>query len=326
MSPAAPFAEDLVLGVPLPAAPDITIDEGIAAHYLAITGDALRLTLSSPLCASVTGAATRIANPALVISASIGQSTVATRRVIANLQYRNLMLSRPVHLGETLRTVVTPLAASWTRAGRERAKVLLGMHLSTAQGEPIATYQRLALLPVADPERLVVADEPAPAAPRDLAAYRVGIPSSWVSPAAASAVTVGDSLDDPLADTVSAARELVRLTQNLAAAHRDSRAGLDGARLVYGGHTVGLAQASLARVLPDLLTVIAWRSCDHIAPVFEDDLLTFSTRIDAVEQHDDLRLVDATVTALAHRAGADPIAVLDWHPVLALAGEAGTLS
>jgi acyl dehydratase len=118
-------------------------------------------------------------------------------------------------------------------------------------------------------------------------------------------------LDDPLADTVSSARELARITVNQAAAHRDARAGIGGRRLVYGAHTIGLAQASLSRVVPGLLTVLAWRACDHVAPVFEDDLLTFSTRIDGVEGG----LVDATVTATAVR-GDDEVEVLRWRPVL----------
>ncbi len=316
----APFAEDLVPGVPLAPAPEVTLDTGMAAQYFAITGDAMPLALSDTLSAAVTGATSRLANPALVISVAIGQSTVATRLVIANLQYRNLVLKRPVHIGETLRTIVTPRSAVWTRSGRDRAKVLLGMELTTADGESIASFERLALMPVAEADRLIVGDETVDLEPWALSHYRSTIPGSWVSPQGSSPLSSGDTLADPLADTVSSARELVRLTLNRAAAHRDLRAGLAGQRLVYGGHTVGLAQASLSRVLPDLLTVVAWRSCDHLGPVFEDDLLTFSTAIEAVEHHDGLRLVDATVTVHAHRNGGEPVAVLAWRPVLVLAG------
>jgi len=320
MTLTAPFAEDLVPGVPLAPAPEVTVDAGMATQYFAITGDALPLALSDSLSAAVTGGSSRLANPALVISLAIGQSTVATRRVIANLQYRNLVLVRPVHLGETLRTIVTPLAAAWTRSGRDRAKVLLGVELATADGESIASFERLALIPVAEADRLIAGELSPATERRTLLQYRSSIPDSWVSPDGSTSLRGGDTLVDSLADTVSSARELVRLTINRAAAHRDQRAGLDGRRLVYGGHTVGLAQASLSRVLPDLLTVVAWRSCDHTGPVFEEDLLTFSTHIDAVEQHDDLRFVDATVTAYAHRGTDAPVAVLDWRPVLVLSG------
>lgn len=316
----APFAEDLTLGEPLSPAPDITIDSGLSAQYLAIVGDQLRPALSDSFSRSLTGSDERLANPALVISASIGQSTVATRRVIANLQYRNLTLSRPVHVGETLRTIVTPLAASWTREGNSRAKVLLGMALSTAEGELLSSYERLALLPVADPDRLVTGEIPPPPAERPLGDFGGCIPRAWAPPAGQHPLTAGDVFDDPLADTVSSARELVRMTQNRASAHRDYRAGLDGRRLVYGGHTVGLAQASLSRVLPDLLTVVGWRSCDHVAPVFEEDLLTFSTTIDAVLSSGSIRLADATVAVTAHRSGATPTHVLEWKPILAVAG------
>lgn len=316
----APFAEDLLVGSSIRPAPDITVDEGMAAQYLAITGDQLRMALSDPLSYQVTGKTRRMANPALVISLSIGQSTVATGRVIANLSYHNLILTRPVHLGESLRTTVTPLAASWTKTGRDRAKVLLGMSLATAEGEPLASYQRLALLPVRDPGRMVVTDELAPKSVLALHEQLRTIPSDWVSPRITHVLRPGDRVDDPLPDTVSSARELVRLTQNQAAVHRDARAGTAGRRLVYGGHTVGLAQASLSRMLPDLLTVAGWRSCSHTGPVFENDLLTFALTVDAVEAQGDFRLVDATVYAVAHRGGQDPVPVLQWSPILVLAG------
>jgi len=185
MSVQPPHAEDLTVGVPLPAAPDITIDEGMAAQYLAITGDQLRLALSAPLSIAVTGGATRVANPGLVIELSIGQSAVATRRVIANLRYRNLTLSRPVHIGETLRPVVTPLEASWTRSGTERAKVLLEVSLTTATGGEISRYQRLALLPVREPLRLVACEPAEPRGQVDLLDFAGSVPASWRHPATA---------------------------------------------------------------------------------------------------------------------------------------------
>jgi len=320
--PIPPFAEELRLGVPLEAAPDITIDEGVAAQYLAISGDQLRPTLSSPLSLEVTGRTSRLANPGLVIALSIGQSTVATGRVIANLRYDNLSLFRQLYLGETVRTVVTPIAAEWTRSGRERAKVLLSMNLTTSEGEPVASYQRLALLPVANAEQLATSPIPAPAQTTPLDDFAHYIPSGWSSPGGQlpHVLDIGATWTDPLADTVSSALELVRLTQNRAAAHRDARAGIDGRRLVYGGHTVALAQASLSRFSSDLVTVLAWRSCSHLRPVFEGDLLTFETRVDAVAVAESFRVVDATVTAFANRGDSSPEAVLEWHPVLLMKG------
>jgi len=324
MTAAPPYAEDLLPGIALDPAPDITVDEGIAAQYLAISGDQLRPALSAPLSRGLTGRAERLANPCLVIALSIGQSTVATGRVIANLRYDNLTLDRQVHVGETLRTVVTPLVAAWTSSGTARAKVLLDMRVTTSDDEPVARYQRLALLPVGDPGRMTAGTLPATAAPRPLGDYWQYVPREWANPAghASRALAVGEPWADPLADTASSARELVRLTQNRAAAHRDARAGSGGARLVFGGHTVALAQASLSRLTPDLLTVLAWRSCDHLAPVYEDDLLTFETAVVAVEADERFRIADATVRATAHRPGADPVVVLEWCPVLLLTGGA----
>ena len=74
-------------------------------------------------------------------------------------------------------------------------------------------------------------------------------------------------------DTVTAAPELARMTLNLAMTHRDAGAGTHGRRLVYGGQTISIAAAHAATALPSLATIVAWRSCEHSAPVFEGDIL-----------------------------------------------------
>ena len=75
-------------------------------------------------------------------------------------------------------------------------------------------------------------------------------------------------------ETVTAAPELARMTLNLAMTHRDAGAGAHGRRLVYGGQTISIAAAHADRALPDLATIVAWRSCEHSAPVFEGDILS----------------------------------------------------
>lgn len=316
-----PFAEDLIVGVPLRAAPTVTIDEGIAAQYLAISGDPLPLALSAPLSRRITGRPNRLVNPNLAISVSIGQSTVATRQVIANLAYRNLHLTRQLFIGESLRTVVTPLGAELTRSGTDRAKVLLGMDLLTSEGELISRYQRLALLPIRSPERFTeVSASVGPLNDLSLKDFARYVPNWNASAAQASLPSVGQWIEDPLGDTTSSARELVRLTQNLAAVHRDERATSLGRRLVYGGHTIALAQASMSRLLPDLLTVLAWRSCSHIAPVHEDQLLSFRLRVDGVTPVGAMMIADATVCAFSNAMN-EPELVMEWRPVILLGRE-----
>jgi acyl dehydratase len=74
---------------------------------------------------------------------------------------------------------------------------------------------------------------------------------------------------------------LARLTLNIAATHHDSRVG--GRRLVYGGHTIGLALAQAGRLLPNLATVLGWQSCDHVGPVHEGDTLYSDLHVEAAE-------------------------------------------
>ena len=69
-----PYFDDLTVGQVLDPAPAVTIDEGEAAVYQAICGDPLATALSAPLSEAVTGMPGRLANPALVMHISIGQS------------------------------------------------------------------------------------------------------------------------------------------------------------------------------------------------------------------------------------------------------------
>ena len=79
-------------------------------------------------------------------------------------------------------------------------------------------------------------------------------------------------------DVVDSAPELARLTLNVAMAHHDATSTGDGRRLVYGGHTIGLAAAQATRALPTLVTILGWHACDHTAPVFEGDTLRSRAR------------------------------------------------
>jgi acyl dehydratase len=82
-------------------------------------------------------------------------------------------------------------------------------------------------------------------------------------------------------DTVSSGPELARLTMNIAAVHHDAAAA-GGRRLVYGGHTIALALTQATRAIPNLLTVLAWHSCDHTAPVHEGDMLSSVVEVERV--------------------------------------------
>ena len=77
---------------------------------------------------------------------------------------------------------------------------------------------------------------------------------------------------------MTAAPELARLTLNLATAHTDATGTSHGRRLVYGGHTIGVAAAHATRAIPAIATIVAWQGCDHLAPVFEGDVLRTGLR------------------------------------------------
>jgi acyl dehydratase len=71
----------------------------------------------------------------------------------------------------------------------------------------------------------------------------------------------------------------------------------------------------VTRALPNLVTVVAWRSCDHLAPVFEGDVLRSAVTVEAVEGN----LVDLRVETVAQRVAGEREAVLDWRPIAVMA-------
>ena len=109
---------------------------------------------------------------------------------------------------------------------------------------------------------------------------------------------------------VSSAPELARLTLNIAAIHHDSRVG--GRRLVYGGHTIGLALAQASRLLPNLVTVLGWESCDHTGPVHEGDTLVSELHVEAAEPLAPRRRI-LRLRSLVKAVGDDERPVLDWR-------------
>ncbi|MGH3561513.1 MAG: acyl dehydratase, partial [Mycobacterium sp.] len=122
------------------------------------------------------------------------------------------------------------------------------------------------------------ADAAAPsqvAADWDADAFREWVPGPHFDPGIVGTVLHSTS------DVVSSAPELARLTLNIAAVHHDSRAS--GRRLVYGGHTIGLALAQAVRLLPNLVTVLGWQSCDHTGPVHEGDTLYSELHVESAE-------------------------------------------
>jgi acyl dehydratase len=155
----------------------------------------------------------------------------------------------------------------------------------------------------------------------DLAGYRAAVPGEH-----AGGMNVGARYAVETGDTVSCAPELVRLTLNVAGAHSDPAAGGRGRRLVYGGHTIGVALAQTTRLIPNLVTVAGWRACDHLAPVFEGDVLRSAVTVESVEpaNQSDAALVELHVETVAERAdrgeaGPEREPVLDWRLVTVMA-------
>ena len=315
-----PYYEDMSVGQVLPRQPSVVIDEGMAALYQSMVGERLPMTMDPAVFEAVTGRAGRLASPALVIHLSIGHSTTLSRRVVANLFYRDLRLLRPVLIGQSIATTVTvaALADSRPRPGRpHRGKVLVDI-VTTADGEPAVTYQRAPLMPQAGGEQPGHAGDLGSDPPLELASYADLVPAGWDFTVLGPGTDwrPGDTVVDPARDVVENALQLVRLTNNLAMVHRDADESPYPQRLLYGGHVVGLAQASLSRVLPGMATVVGWHACDHTGPAFEGDQVSFRhTLLDTVPAGGG-RAFAVQVEGFAHRTE-EPDKILDWTVIAA---------
>jgi len=315
-----PWFEDFRRGQRFERAPSVTLTSGQAAVHQSIVGDRLRLALDDELAGAVTGRAP-LAHPGLVCDLAIGQSTLATQHVKANLFYRGLVFGRLPAIGDTLRTVteVVGLRQNRTRPGRpDTGLVALRVTTRDQHDEIVLDFLRCAMIPLRDQgiqtghadvlDDLAVPLGPSPGSvPEDwdLAVFRAST-GAGAPPAGGSAWTVGGG------DVVSSAPELARLTLNIARAHHDARQA-GGRRLVYGGHTIGLAFAQVCRVLPDLVTVLGWRSCDHVGPVYEGDTLRSTVtveRVSALPGGGALLDIRSLVSADAQE---EPRYVLDWR-------------
>ncbi len=288
--PGGPYFDDLAVGQVFDWAPSMTLTAGASAVHQSIVGDRLRLALDADLAIAVTGSTAALVHPQLVCDVAIGQTTLATQRVRANLFYRGLSFHRFPVVGDTLftRTEVVALKQNATKPGRAPTG-LAALRMTTIDqiGRMVLDFHRCAMLPLregaadtghADDMSAIGADvaaAPDPTAGWDADAFRARVPGARFDSAIAGTVL------HSTADVVSSAPELARLTLNIAATHHDSRLG--GRRLVYGGHTIGLAFAQATRLLPDIATVLGWESCDHIGPVYEGDTLFSELHVEGAE-------------------------------------------
>lgn len=323
----SPYFEDLKIGQVFDSAPAVTLTSGHAAFHAAQFGDRLRLPLDATLCQSVTGHPA-LAHPNLVCNIAIGQTTEPTQRVKGNLFYRGLVLQTPVFIGDTLRTTTEVVSLRQNRPKPDRAATglaVLQVHVENQRGDTVMHFWRCPMLPCRDPKADTGARDSFDSIPDQISEDQLSqaIPLDWQldqfrrelpGPHFAD-VSVGSHYIVEARDTVTSAPELARLTLNLARAHTDASASAYGKRLVYGGHTISMASAQITRALPNLVTILAWRACDHTAPVFEGDRLWTEFY---VENKLSLQraggMVDLHAVVHAERTD-ETIVVLDWRVV-----------
>ncbi len=323
-----PYFEDFELGQVFDQAPALTLTSGHAALHQALVGDRLKLALDAPLSHAVTGHEQPLAHPSLVCDVAIGQSTVPTQRVRGNLFYRGLVLLAPVFIGDTLRTRTEVVALKQNRPrddGSATGLVVLRISTENQRDEQVLDFWRCAMIPLGDPSVQTGHADGFEGIPQelDMAVVEATVPEGWrfdrfrerAGGEHFADVVAGREYEIEGRDSVTTAPELARMTLNIASAHTDPGATGQGRRLVYGGHTIAVAAAQVARALPNLVTVVAWRSCEHAGPVFDGDILATRLTVEAVRPlaQRDAGLVDLRAQTTADRGDGEASPVLDWR-------------
>jgi acyl dehydratase len=308
-----PYFDELSVGDVFDTAPALTLSAGRAAVHQSILGNRLRLSLDAGLAKRVAG--TELADPNFVWDVAIGQSTLVTRRVVANLFYRGLAFHRFPSLGDTLstRTEVVGL-----RQNASRPSGLAALRITTRDQEDrlVLDFWRCAMLPLSSPDvQTGHADDLGSIGTAPDSASLSAAVAAWDLSGfpASNGIAKGDTWVLEAGDLVSGATELARLSLNLAHVHHD-RFSQSSGRLVYGGHTIGLALAQLTRTLPNLITIAGWHSCDHTGPVREGDTLVSAIEVLDVEegQAGGIKAVTLRMLVSAKRDNNASEPALDW--------------
>ena len=282
VSVGGPWFEDFVKGAALPTPPSVTLTEGHAALHQAVFGDRLRLPLDRTLAEDVTGDARPLAHPMLATNLAIGMSTFATQRVKANLFYRGLVLRRPVFVGDTLTTTTRAVALRQNQPKPGRAAtglVVLEIVTVNQRNETVLQFWRCPMIACRDDNAATGHNDNFDAIPSTVedAALDAAVPR-WkldryrarVAGNHFASLKTGTTYEIEGRDSVTSAPEMARMTLNLAATHFDASASIYGERLIFGGHTIALAAAAAVKALPEMVTIVAWRACDHLAPRSEE--------------------------------------------------------
>lgn len=318
--------------------PSVTITPGHIILHQSLFGDRLRLPLDQELCKKVTGRDVLLVNPHLFFNIAAGLTTYASQNVKGNLFFRGLVFKKPAFVGDTITTTtqVIALRQNKIKAGRPATgMVVLEMRMVNQKDEELMHFWRCPMIACRDPQVETGHADSFDMIPAEveLSAFQEAVPQSWHLQAfreAAQGNHFAQVESDTLyqiqcRDTVTNAPELARATLNMAMVHIDANASHYRKRLVYGGHTIAMTAAQIVRALPNIVTIIGWRSCDHTAPVFENDVLR--TEVTILEKHpleNGSGLIELHAEVYANREEhlgdlSQELKVLDWKLVVLMA-------
>ncbi len=280
------FFEHFTLGETLRHSVPLTLGQGDAVLYRALTGSRHALFSAAPF-ARANGFRDLPIDPLLAFHVVFGKTVPdISRNAVANLGYADGRFLAPVYPGDTLRADSQVIGLKQTSSGRTGI-VWVRTTGYNQEERPVLTYVRWVLLRKRDLEApapaTVVPDLPGSVAPEALPrppAYEGWSASMSGSPAVMADYRIGDRIDHVDGITLEEAEHQIatRLYQNTARVHFDAlaRAGTEGhpgQRLVYGGVVMSLARALSVNGLTNAAQILALNGGRHVAPVHAGDTI-----------------------------------------------------
>lgn len=276
------YFEDFVPGRVLTHATPLTVNEGDAVLYRALTGSRHAL-YSSDVFARGAGQAFAALDPLLAFHVVFGKTVPdISLNAVANLGYAEGRFLRAVEPGDTLRAVSEVIGRKQNSNGKTGVVYVRTSGINQ-NDETVLSYVRWVMVHKRDadsaaPETVIpdladVVDVTTLELAREYAAWDDALAGS---PYRYEDYEIGEKIDHVDGMTVEEAEHQIatRLYQNTAKVHFDAHAQAAsrfGKRLIYGGVVISLARALSYNGLGNGAEMIAINGGTHAGPLFAGD-------------------------------------------------------
>ena len=275
------FFEDYAVGQVIRHAVPRTVSGGERALYHALY-PARHALYSSDEFARASGLAASPLDELLAFHVVFGKSVPdISLNAVANLGYAECRFLKPVHSGDTLRSISEVIGLKQNSNGKTGVVYVRTTGLNQRE-EPVLEFVRWVMVRKRDPNAAApdaVVPELAPALTADQLSIPPGLDFTRYEFTLAGEAhrwgdyAVGEQIDHVDGVTIEEAEHMIatRLWQNTAKVHFDATTREDGKRLIYGGHVISMARALSFNGLANAQMIVGINAGAHANPCFAGD-------------------------------------------------------